>query len=172
VDTATLLRYRHNKDSFFSASPHSPLAPNDRAGFEGLAYFDPNPDLVFTVDVTPVDPAEVAVGTSDGSERTYRRAGSIALDVAGRRITLTLFDTGNPGYFLPFRDATSGTTTYGAGRYLDLHPNPDGTVTVDFNLAYNPFCAYADAYSCALPPHENWIDIPIPAGELTYVRRP
>jgi uncharacterized protein (DUF1684 family) len=170
VDTTSLLRYRRNKDSYFRTSPRSPLAPQDRARFEGLAYFDPNPDLVFEVEVTPGDDTEVTVGTSDETERTYRRAGSVVLTIAGRTVELALFDTGNPGYFLPFRDGTSGSTTYGAGRYLDVHPNPDGTVTIDFNLAYNPFCAYTDAYSCALPPHENWIDVSIPAGERTYER--
>jgi uncharacterized protein (DUF1684 family) len=73
------------------------------------------------------------------------------------------------GLFLPFRDATSGTATYGAGRYLDLEPNEDGTLTIDFNLAYNPSCVYSDGWSCPIPPRENWLDIPIEAGEKMYV---
>jgi len=72
---------------------------------------------------------------------------------------------GHPRLFLPFRDATSGVETYGAGRYLDVDPEPAGTVVVDFNMAYNPFCAYDDASSCALPPYENWLPVPIRAGE-------
>ena len=78
---------------------------------------------------------------------------------------LALLATGHNGYFLPFRDATSGNETYGACRYLDLEPAPDGSVTVDFNYAYAPFCAYNDAYSCALPPQENWLEVPVRAGE-------
>ena len=83
---------------------------------------------------------------------------------------LVLYTTGHDGYFLPFRDSTSGKTTYGAGRYIDLEPNPDGSVTIDFNMAYNPYCAYNDSYSCPLPPVENWLQIPIEAGELDWVR--
>jgi uncharacterized protein (DUF1684 family) len=81
---------------------------------------------------------------------------------------LTLYSTGHPGYFIPFRDQTSGDTTYGAGRYLDVEPNGDGTVTVDFNYAYNPSCVYSDGYSCPLPPIENWLKVPIEAGEMMF----
>ena len=70
------------------------------------------------------------------------------------------------GYFLPFRDATSGKETYGAGRYLDVPRGENGQVVVDFNYAYSPYCAYGDAYSCALPPRENWLTVPIEAGEM------
>ena len=66
---------------------------------------------------------------------------------------------------MPFRDATSGRESYGAGRYLDIEPEEDGTYTVDFNVAYNPWCAYAPQYSCPLPPRENWLPFPIEAGE-------
>ena len=82
---------------------------------------------------------------------------------------MTLYTTeGSHGFFLPFRDATSGSETYGAGRYLDIDPDEDGTVTIDFNMAYNPFCVYSEAYSCPLPPTENWLDVPITAGEKDF----
>ena len=71
--------------------------------------------------------------------------------------------------FIPFRDTTSGSETYGAGRYLDLEPEDDGTYVLDFNIAYNPWCAYAPQYSCPLPPRENWLTFPIEAGEKTPV---
>jgi uncharacterized protein (DUF1684 family) len=70
--------------------------------------------------------------------------------------------------FLPFRDATSGNESYGAGRYLDVEPGRDGRVQSDFNLAYNPYCAYNDAFSCPLSPSENWLRVPIRAGEAAY----
>jgi len=170
MEDATLREYRRNRDEFLRSSPNSPLDPRDQRGFEGLAYFAPNPDLVFEVGITPGDNAAVAIATSDGAERVYRRAGSVEIEVDGTSVRLTLFDTGHPGYFLPFRDATSGTTSYGAGRYLDVREADNGTVTIDFNLAYSPFCAYSDAYSCALPPHENWLDVAILAGEATFER--
>ena len=153
---------RTEKDEFFGGSRSSPI-PN-RSGFGGLTYFAPDPSLVFETVVEPGDGAPVDVATSDGQVRTYHRAGSIAVAPGGREVTLTLYRTpGHPGYFLPFRDGTSGAETYGAGRYLDLEEGD--TVTVDFNLAYHPYCAYSDRYSCALPPAENWLDAPIRAGE-------
>jgi len=166
METAALLLHREQKDHFFAESPQSPFAHSSRP-FTPLTYYEPNPDLVFTVTLESADGADVPVGTTDGTERIYRRVATVTLPIEGEETTLALYDTGHGGLFLPFRDGTSGKETYGAGRYLDLDPNQDGTVTIDFNLAYNPFCAYDDAYSCALPPHENWLSVPIRAGE-TY----
>jgi uncharacterized protein (DUF1684 family) len=160
-----LATYRANKDAYFRNSRHSPIPPAQRHDFAGLAYFDWNPELVFAVPVQVTDRTEVTIATSDGAARTYYRAGTVDLTIGAEPVTLTVFDAGQPGLFLPFRDATSGRETYGAGRYLDLHPNDDGTVTIDFNLAYNPFCAYSDSFSCALPPLDNWMSVPIEAGE-------
>jgi uncharacterized protein (DUF1684 family) len=168
MDTYTLLDQRRAKDEAFASHPQSPLPHHLRHDFDGLRYFDPNPDLVFTVAVEPADGSEITVQTSDGQERAYRRTGRVSVEIAGKPVALTLYSTDQPGYFLPFRDATSAKTTYGAGRYLDIDPNEDGTVTVDFNQAYNPFCAYNEAYSCPLPPIENWLEVPVEAGELDF----
>ena len=168
MDEIALREFRDAKDDFFGHSADSPLAHAIRHDFEGLDYFPPNPDFVFQLEVEPADDAEVTVATSDGSQRTYRRAGTVAFEVDGEPARLSLFTTGHPGYFLPFRDATSGGQTYGAGRYLDIEPNDDGTVTIDFNYAYNPTCAYDEAYSCPLPPTENWLRVPIEAGEKNF----
>lgn len=168
MDTDLLLEHRKAKDEFFRTDHHSPIPHEQRHDFEGLSYFDPRPDLVFRLPVEPADGSEITVETSDGQERTHHRAGRVGFEVNGEPVELTLYDTGHPGYFVPFRDKTSGDSTYGAGRYLDLDANEDGTVTLDFNLAYNPSCAYDDAYSCPLPPIENWLQVPIEAGEKTY----
>jgi uncharacterized protein (DUF1684 family) len=160
--------HRADKDEFFRHSPQSPLPHHDRHAFAGLPYFAPDDGLVFTLSVEPVDEGTVAVATTDGAERSYRRAGRVRFVVDGEEAALTLYDTGHLGYFVPFRDATSGKESYGAGRYLDVEPNEDGTVTIDFNYAYSPFCAYDEAYSCPLPPVENWLSVPIEAGEKTY----
>lgn len=167
MDTQALLGYRRQKDEIF-AGHHSPLEPGERSTFTGLAYFEPNPDLVFRLAVEPIDRTLIRVQTSDGAERVHEKAGIARFEVAGEQVTLVLYDTGHPGYFVPFRDKTSGVDTYGAGRYLDIEPEPDGTVTIDFNLAYNPLCAYNDAYSCPLPPAENWLSVDITAGERSY----
>ena len=168
MDIESLLRQRREKDEFFATSHHSPLDHHLQHDFDGLSYYEPNAEFVFTKSVTPADGAAVRVQTSDGRERTYTRAGTVDLPMGDAEVTLTLYSTGHPGYFIPFRDATSGKQTYGAGRYLDIDANPDGTVTIDFNLAYNPYCAYNEAYSCPLPPVENWLQVPIEAGELDF----
>jgi uncharacterized protein (DUF1684 family) len=170
MDTRPLLEFREAKDHFYGNALESPLSHETRHDFGGLDYYDPNPDLVFRLPVEPGDDSEVRVGTSDGAERTYRRVGTVHFVVNGEATRLTLYSTGHPGYFLPFRDSTSGRGTYGAGRYLDIEPNEDGTVTVDFNYAYNPTCAYDDAYSCPLPPVENWLPVPIEAGEKDFAK--
>lgn len=164
MDTRSLLEQRRAKDEFFG-TPHSPLDDSLLAGFTGLNYYGPNPEMVFTVPVDPGDGAEIPVQTSDGQVRSYVRAGHVNLNMSGETVELTLYSIGQPGYFVPFRDRTSGKATYGAGRYLDVEPNEDGTVTIDFNLAYNPYCAYNDSYSCPLPPADNWLQVPVEAGE-------
>ena len=171
MDMTTLDAYRANKDAYLRTDPHSPIPPQYRDRFEGLPYFEWNPELIFTVPVESGTGDPVTIATSDGSERTYRQAGTIHFAVGDEQVSLDLYDTGHAGLFLPFRDATSGKESYGSGRYLDLQPNEDGTVTVDFNLAYSPFCAYDDGYSCALPPVTNWLSVPIEAGERTW-RKP
>jgi uncharacterized protein (DUF1684 family) len=163
-----LLEFRAVKDEYFRHGHDSPLDHADRHDFEGLNYFPPNPYLVFTVPIEPGDGAEVQFPTSDDRVKTYHRKGRVNFEVGGQPAQLTLYSTGHPGYFIPFRDQTSGDTTYGAGRYLDVEPNGDGTVTVDFNYAYNPSCVYSDGYSCPLPPIENWLKVPIEAGEMMF----
>lgn len=96
--------------------------------------------------------------------------GTLAFETPAGRGTLASYTFGDPGaaegnLFVPFRDATSGHETYGAGRYLDLEREDDGTYTLDFNVAYNPWCAYAPQFSCPLPPPENWLPFRVEAGE-------
>lgn len=158
--------FRSAKNEFF-ASPNSPI--EDFEGFQGLDYYPESDRLRFVLDLEPSDGGEVTIGTSDGQTRTYQRAGVVSFLVDGSPARVTLLNhIGDDGYFLPFRDATSGKTTYGAGRYLDIEPVENGQVSVDFNHAYNPYCAYSDAYSCPLPPTENWLTVAIEAGERSY----
>lgn len=168
MNTGELAEHRRAKDEFFKSSHNSPLNHGDRHGFEGLDYFDPRPDLVFTVPLEPGDRSEIRVPTSDQREKVYTRVGTVGFEVEGTPVRLTLYDTGHAGYFIPFRDSTSGYSTYGAGRYLDIDSKDDGIVTIDFNLAYNPSCVYSDGYSCPFPPMENWLEVPIEAGEKMY----
>jgi len=174
--TGELARFRAEKDRFFRDDPHSPLTPDARADFEGLSYFPPNDALAIRgpLETDGVDRQErIVMQTTTGGEQVYRRAGVIRFEVDGDPAQLTLFASGDaPGLFLPFRDATSGTESYGAGRYLEVDPpGPAGEVEVevDLNYAYNPFCAYSPEWSCPIPPGENWLSVPIRAGERSFV---
>lgn len=169
MDPPALEKLRREKDDVFRRHPHSPIPEAHRAAFTGLAYFPPDPALAFDVEVEPADGEVLTIPTSDGDERRYRRTAKVAVTVEGQPVELVLLSREEQeGFFLPFRDATSGKESYGAGRYLDIAPPKEGRVHIDFNLAYNPYCAYDDAYSCPLPPPDNWLQVPVRAGEAAY----
>jgi uncharacterized protein len=166
-------QYRAEKDQFFRAAPGSPIPQEERESFTGLPYYPVNVDLVFeglTVEpYTGDEPTSFQIPTSDGRLRPARRAGAFSVELDGepRRLTAYELDGAHSDgrLFLPFLDATSGTETYGAGRYLDLEPDEDGTYAIDFNLAYHPSCVYAPQFSCPLTPAENRLPVRIEAGE-------
>lgn len=164
-----LQAFRRAKDESFRDFD-SPLDPSMQVGFRGLKYFPPNPELALRLPLETDGPHDsIVMETSDGRKRDYRRAGRIRLTVDGSAVVLTVYQDGH-GYFLPFRDGTSGKETYPAGRYLEPAPTEDGRLAVDFNYAYNPYCAYSPRYSCPLPPAENWLSIPIRAGERAFMK--
>ena len=169
-------RFRAGKDVWLRESSDSPLTPEQRATFGGLAYFADDPAFVVRGRLEPPDdPEAFAVPTSTGAEQVYRRAGVVRFAVDGQPAAITLLAAvgGHAhGFFVPFRDATNRTETYPAGRYLEVEPpDADGVVVIDFNDAYNPWCAYDDAWSCPLPPPENWLEVPIRAGEQRFPGR-
>lgn len=177
--------FRRRKDRFFGTSEQSPIPFDDRRGFGGLHYYQPSPAYRVAVEVVPFARQElVELGTSTGEIRPMVRYAELRFHFDGHPLRLTGFL--DPHYlehhhghdhgielFVPFRDASSGKETYGAGRYVEVQveqgPN-DGatTATLDLNMAYNPYCAYNLAYTCPLPPAENTLPVPIPAGERTY----
>lgn len=161
--------HRAEKDRFFRSSPYSPLN-EDRVGFTGLAYYPPDPTYRYTLPLERAEQLEPLIfQTSTGDERTYYRLGTVEFEVDGQPARLAIYQSDeHDELFLPFRDATSGTETYGAGRYLEPEELASGEIIVDFNLAYNPFCAYSEDYSCPLPPFENHLKIAIRAGEKNY----
>lgn len=155
--------WRAEKDRLFKLDEHSPLTEAQKATFDGLTYYDYNPDLDLTVTVTRFDPADtVQVMTTTNEIRNYRRYGEFTFDVAGQTARLTIYETPH-GFFLPFVDAND--ETYPAGRYIDPEPLDATRFHVDFNMAYNPFCAYNEHFSCPLTPPENRLSVAIRAGE-------
>ena len=164
-----LAAFRSAKDAFLRQDPHSPLTHEHRHAFAGLAYYPYNPQLRLELPLDRDVPADtVTLDTSTGESQEYRRAGKIRFTVEGQAAELTLYQGPHGELFLPLRDATSGEETYGAGRYLEPTLIDDARVRVDFNYLYNPNCAYNEAWSCPLPPRENWLQVPIRAGEKTF----
>ena len=167
-DAMDIAELRHEKDHYFGHAHDSPLTVDQRAHFDGLRYFPDDDAFRFTVTVDPEGSGAVEeVEMSDGSTDHLPRAGTVRFDVGGERVGLIAFAQGD-GLFIPFRDATSGKETYGAGRYVEAEPLGDGRFELDFNRAYNPYCAYNDAWRCPLPPRENWLTVPIRAGEMSF----
>src|SRR5689334_20472826 len=168
-----IAQYRAEKDQFFRSAPGSPIPADEREAFAGLPYYPVDVDLVFEglrpEPYTGDEPTTFQIPTSDGRLRPARRAGTFTFDLDGAPRRLTAYELegahSDGRLFLPFLDATSGTETYGAGRYLDLEPDDDGTYAIDFNLAYHPTCVYGPDFSCPLTPAENRLPIRIEAGE-------
>jgi uncharacterized protein (DUF1684 family) len=165
-----LEQFRAQKDAFFKTDPHSPLTSEQQATFEGLRYSPENPELRLVLPLEAfAEQDTIVMQTSTGDERGYSRYGRLRVTVEGQDVALTLYADADSGtFFLPFVDALRGRETYGAGRYLDPEPLEDGRYLVDFNLAYNPYCAYNDDWSCPLTPSENWLRVPIRAGEKLF----
>ena len=178
-----LQRFRQGRDDLFRHHPQSPLSDEARARFEGLVYFDHDPSYRQTTRLEPAEAGEPLVIDTGGEDGiiTYRRAGWLRFHLGGQECRLTVFSLVGygGGLFLPFRDGTSGGETYGGGRYLfDTVKNTDGLslemragspdIAIDFNFAYNPSCAYDARWACPLAPRENWLPVPVRAGEKVF----
>lgn len=168
---STLEALRLEKDRFFRRSPDSPLTPSQQAAFPGLRYFPLDPDAVFKVTVQEFDEqSKVPIATSSGQIYDYIRFGEVKFDYFGTPCRLTVYraDEYDDNLFIPFSDETSGKLTYGSGRYIELIEGDDGTYLLDFNRAYNPYCAYNSDWTCPIPPAENRLPVEIEAGEAAY----
>ncbi len=167
MNTEALQEHRQEKDLFFKTSAYAPLTPNQQAVFDGLRYYEPNPDLdmVVTVERFP-DTEPVSFETTSGDLKQYQRYGRFSFEVDGQPVALTIY-SGAHGYFLPFTDANAGGETYSAGRYLEPESLGRDRFHVDFNLAYSPYCAYGPGWSCPITPVENRLSVAIRAGEMT-----
>jgi uncharacterized protein len=168
-EAVELERFRRAKDAFFRADPASPLTPAQRQRFAGLAYFPFEPSLrIVAVLDRHVIPDEVGLQTTSGDLEPYRRVGVVGFRVGMRVTQVTVFRSRAGELFVPFRDATWGTETYPAGRYLEAEQRDDDRVMIDLNYAYNPYCAYNARWRCPLPPPENHLDVPLRAGERMF----
>src|SRR5690606_26607706 len=152
----------------------TPLSEQDKKQFKGIKFFPINDKYRVEARFTPIENGRIIpFTTSSNSIKEYRELGTASFTIDNKEQTLTLYEPAQTIagaenlVFIPFKDATSGLTSYGAGRYLELDKNdlnPEQTLIMDFNKAYNPYCAYSDDYNCPLPPAENTLSVKIEAG--------
>ena len=163
-----LEKHRVEKDRFFKVNHHSPLPHQLQHNFIGLSYYPIDENYRFEIPLVEYDEIEtIELNTSDNRVKHFDKVGYLPFEIDGESSQITVYKSHSGDYFIPFRDKTSGKETYGAGRYID--PQHHGNVFVlDFNLAYNPSCVYDDAYSCPIPPMENWLEITIESGEKNF----
>jgi len=160
--------FRAEKDEFFGSHPQSPLTREQKQDFKGLNYFAENESLRLDVKVDEFPEKNIIqMQTSTGDVQAYTRYGRFKFNVDGQDVELTIYQSEH-GYFLTFVDSQAGSDTYPAGRYLEPDPLPGGHFLVDFNLAYNPYCAYNEMWSCPITPAENRLKAPIRAGEKLF----
>lgn len=177
-----IVPFRQQRDELFRTHPQSPIEPDERAAFKGLRYFPYDASYRVQARFAAADGSELLIDTGgeDGAVR-YRRAGHLDFRLQNEPCRLTVLSLVQyaGGLFVPFRDTTSRHETYGAGRYLvDTAKDTDGLVlevtpgspdvVIDFNYAYNASCAYSPRWACPLAPPENYLTVPVRAGELSY----
>jgi uncharacterized protein len=160
------------KDRFMAHHAESPFIAENVAGFAGLRYFAIDPEYRVTARLERADePEEAYLRTNRDGQAVMRYLGDLLFSIRGRDLRLRVYHAGEgigTSVFVPFRDATSGSESYGPGRYLTLELNAEDVYELDFNRAFNPYCAYTDAFECGFPPSENDLPIPIKAGEKVW----
>ncbi len=164
---------RLEKDAYFRDDPDSPIPSGQRSQFKGLNYFPPDPSYRIPARLERFEkPEQVRIVTSKGSQQAYLRYGALAFELQGRKLKLYVYksteDPFSRSLFVPFSDATSGFETYKSGRYLDIEEQGANEYDLDFNIAYNPYCAYNEEYICPIPPGENKLAVKIMAGEKNH----
>ena len=178
--TTDLATFREGRDKEFRNPAESPLKAEDYAMFNGLNYFPVDEKLRVTAVLKRTRDEKVfQMPTSNGTPRKFIKYGTLSFSLNGKPRTLSVYQAdsesraAHPEYahllFVPFRDRTNGKESYGAGRYIDVVMPMGDRVTLDFNLAYNPNCAYGRSeFSCPIPPRENFLQTRIAAGEMNY----
>lgn len=166
-----LVTERRMKDGFMSRHPESPFV-GGRVPFHELRYFAPDPRcrVRAKLERRPV-PEEAYLRTNRDNQAVMRYLGDLSFRLGGRAVRLRVYHAGEgvgTSAFVPFRDRTSGRESYGPGRYLTLELNESDEYELDFNRAFNPYCAYTDDYECGFPPAENDLPVAVRAGEKAW----
>ncbi len=165
-DIEALLAWRAERDEEFRSSYASPIPEEHMESFRHLRYFEPDVALAVSGPFTRGE-GKYDITSSTGSVSGYDLAGRVELTVNGETRTLVVLGIDGE-MFIPFRDGTCGTDSYGGGRYAPVELTKPDRALVDFNRAINPYCAYDEEFSCPLPPADNRFTVPIRAGEMDY----
>ena len=171
----SLMKERKEKDYSLQFDINSPFNRDTTITFKPLNYYEPNPDFVFKSKLFKYDVQDtVAILGTKGETRPAVLLGFLELKKVNKVIRINVYQsfsrTGEPYYSIWFTDQTTGKETYGVGRYLDfeLNDHPEFVYTIDFNKAYNPYCAYSSLFTCPIPRVEDYIDMEIEAGEKNF----
>jgi uncharacterized protein len=164
---------RERQFKFIRFNIESPLTNEQKLGFTKLTFYDINPAYKVKARIIPIENKKVReVPLTDGSKQRYIEHSFAEFELGGKTNKLLLLqamdEVDKRNFFLAFADATSAVETYGGGRYLNVRQDGKTSITLDFNLAYNPYCAYNPNYACPIPPKENLLDIALEAGEKNY----
>jgi len=176
-DEVKQFQYKLNVE--YSNPETSPLTKEDLQNFKSLSFFpiDKKYKVIASLQYTPNSPT-MEMQTTSTEIQLYKKFAVASFQLDGKQFKLNLYRSqelmNNPEYddylFLPFNDLSNGKTTYGGGRFIDLKLPPKNakTITIDFNKAYNPYCAYSHRFSCPIPPKENTLEVEILAGVKAY----
>ncbi len=166
TDSLAIIASRKEKDENLKTAEDSPI-PNKET-FKGLSYYPFNPSWSILFDVSRTMRVEkVALKMTDGSLDSLISFGKISATIEGKLVSLVVYQHDSGDFFIPFKDKTAPTETYGGGRYLEIPLSnlKENQLRVDFNQAFFPFCAYNSTFACPIPPKENMLDIRVEAGE-------
>lgn len=166
---------RERQFKYLKFNFESPLTDSQKEELDELSFYPVDETYRVKARIEPIEVKKmVQIPLTDGSVEKYVRHSFAVFEVDGQEVKLLLLQAADEvdkrNFFLAFADQTSAEETYGGGRYLNLRQDGQRSITIDFNLAYNPYCAYNPDYACPIPPKENILEIPIPVGEKNYAK--
>ncbi len=172
---AEINKSRQEKDEFMKNDLNSPFNSRTKVEFSNLKYYKPDPEFVFKSKLYEYEKKDtISIYGTKGEKRNAVKYGYVKFNFKEKDYIINVYKgfsrNGEEYFSIWFTDKTTGKETYGVGRYIDFELNPDKNFvyTIDFNLAYNPYCTYSPDYSCAIPSKEDHIDLAIEAGEKSF----
>ena len=175
LEEKRVLEWRKERDTFFKTHERSPLSPIEKRNFKGLKYYPFDPKYVFSGQIERTilhinnTKYYATFLTNKGTNKRYIRYGKFCFRLDGKEYTIEIYKSIlSDNLFIPFKDKTNGRESYEGGRYVDAEILPGYKMVLDFNIAYQPSCAYNNNFICVLPPKENTLDVEIRAGEKKF----